>query len=170
MTYKVQHSQFEKYVTYLLSQMLFGLFLPNVIFSTLHYLFVLFAPYMTEARPAYVGVCILLCSMQHLEEFYFVCKLFIDFNIQDNSNNLILYASNQFCICTERCQEFYAVLLNARLSSKLEAPRLQCFQPQKLGSFKGARFRHAFLRSFKKLKSRFLALFYIFQKKKKNQN
>ena len=57
------------------------------------------------------------------------------------------------------------MLLKARLSSKLEAPRLQRFLPQKLGSFKEARFRHACLRSFKKLK----ACFFIFFKKI-NQN
>ena len=49
------------------------------------------------------------------------------------------------------------------LSSQSEAPRLECFLPQKLGSFK-ARFSCAFS---KKLKVPFLALFYIFQKKKK---
>ena len=60
-------------------------------------------------------------------------------------------------------------VLQAHLSSKLEAPRLQCFLPQRLSSFKEARFRCAFLSFFKKLKARFLELFYIFQKKK-NQN
>ena len=60
-----------------------------------------------------------------------------------------------------------SVLLKARLSSKLEAPRLQRFLPQKLSSFKEARFRHAFLRFFKKLKARFLELFIFFKKKKK---
>ena len=59
-----------------------------------------------------------------------------------------------------------SVLLKARLSLKLEAPRLQRFLPQKLSSFKEARFRRAFLRFFKKLKARFLELFYIFQKRK----
>ena len=61
-----------------------------------------------------------------------------------------------------------SVLLKAHFSSKLETLRLQCFLPQKLGSFKDEHFRRAFLRFFKKLKACFLKLFYIF--KKINQN
>ena len=61
-----------------------------------------------------------------------------------------------------------AALLKAHLSSKLEAPRFQRFLPQKLGSFKDVRYRRTFLRFFKKLRARFLELFYIL--KKINQN
>ena len=57
-----------------------------------------------------------------------------------------------------------SVLLKAHFSSKLETLRLQCFLPQKLGSFKDEHFRRAFLRFFKKLKACFLKLFYIFKK------
>ena len=73
-----------------------------------------------------------------------------------SQNHLIFFG---LCFIPQMCR---AVLLKARFSSKLEAPWLQRFLPQKLGSFKEARF----LRSFKKLKAHFLALFYIFQKKK----
>ena len=64
---------------------------------------------------------------------------------------------------------FYSVLLKARLSSKLEAPRLQRFLPQKLGSFKEVRFRSALFCTLSKSSKRAFWHFFIFFKKI-NQN
>jgi len=60
------------------------------------------------------------------------------------------------------------VLVKVRFELKREAPRLQHFLPQKLGSFKEARFRHAFCAFSKSSKRAFWRFFIFF--KKINQN
>ena len=80
-----------------------------------------------------------------------------------SQNHLIFFG---LCFIPQMCR---AVLLKARFSSKLEAPWLQRFLPQKLGSFKEAHFRHAFCALSKSSKRTFWR-FFIFFKKKKNQN
>ena len=69
----------------------------------------------------------------------------------------------------QKKQSYIPSVFKNALKLKARSPKAPTFLPQKLSSFKEACFRCAFFSFFKKLKARFLELFYIFKKKKKKK-